>query len=198
MNIPFIFKKEGKLEELTTDIFLIKDVVTDKEMEILKNDIDLNAKGIETYDGGHNVMCFYSILKSYSKKSIIRYITEKVLNDIIKHVQDKIHIPCLVFDEIVNLRKIYGPTRRHYDHVLIDTLDGVKYRNFSVIVALNDDYEGGEIIFPRRDIKVKLKAGEAIIFPPYWTHVHCTNDLNGTYRYTLNTWFCDNINLGTQ
>jgi|TARA_R110002153_G_scaffold273763_1_gene445542 hypothetical protein len=197
MNIPFIFKKEGKLEELTTDIFLIKDVVTDKEMEILKKCIDLNAKGIETYDDHHNVMCFYSILKSYSKNSIIRYITEKVLSDIIKHVQDKIHIPCLVFDEIVNLRKIYGPTRRHYDHVLIDTLDGVKYRNFSVIVALNDDYEGGEIIFPRRDIKVKLKAGEAIIFPPYWTHVHYTNDLNGTYRYTINTWFCDNINLGT-
>ena len=40
----------------------------------------------------------------------------------------------------------------------------------SVIIALNDDYEGGEFYFPKQDYKVKLKKGDIICFPPYHTH----------------------------
>ena len=46
-----------------------------------------------------------------------------------------------------------------------------------------------------QDIKVKLKKGSVIIFPPFWTHPHETEDLlNNTYRYTINTWSCQKIN----
>lgn len=95
----------------------------------------------------------------------------------------------------VTLRKIHGKTKYHqdgpYDFNLIENnkinIDDI--RKFSVIVALNEDYDGGELFFKVQDFKVKLKKGQAIVFPPFWTHPHETRDLeNGTCRYTLNGW----------
>mgnify|MGYP003968137707 CR=1 FL=1 len=57
------------------------------------------------------------------------------------------------------------------------------------IVMLNDDYEGGIFHFPNQKISVKLKKGQLIAFPPYWTHLHGVEAvINNTYRYTINTW----------
>ena len=59
----------------------------------------------------------------------------------------------------------------------------------SIIIALNDDYEGGIFHFPYQDFNVKLKKGQLIAFPPYWTHLHgVESPANGTFRYTINTW----------
>ena len=59
----------------------------------------------------------------------------------------------------------------------------------SIIIALNDDYEGGEFYFPKQDFRVKLKKGDILCFPPYYTHPHMVEaPLNRTYRYTINTW----------
>jgi hypothetical protein len=66
-------------------------------------------------------------------------------------------------------------------------------RKISVIIALNGDYEGGEFYFPSQGIdKIKLKKGQAILFPPYWTHPHGVNKPeNNTFRYTINTWLLE-------
>ncbi len=59
----------------------------------------------------------------------------------------------------------------------------------SVIIALNDDYEDGTFHFPNQKFSVKLKKGQLIAFPPYWTHLHGVEELkNDTFRYTINTW----------
>ena len=86
-------------------------------------------------------------------------------------------------------REIYGETRLHYDGIDVTKGDP---RCMSLIIALNDDYEGGEIYFPNQEYKIKLKRGQAIAFPPYWTHPHGVNTpLNGTLRYTINTWLLE-------
>jgi hypothetical protein len=85
----------------------------------------------------------------------------------------------------IQFRKIYGATKVHRDGY-----DERHDRNLSIILSLNDDYEGGELVFPLQNYKIKLKKGQLIAFPPFWTHPHYTNDLqNGTFRYTINTWF---------
>jgi hypothetical protein len=38
------------------------------------------------------------------------------------------------------------------------------YWNYQVIIMLNDDYEGGEIVFPDQNITIKQKANSAICF----------------------------------
>ena len=50
---------------------------------------------------------------------------------------------------------------------------------------MNHDILDGKII----DGYYYLKKGEAIAFPPYWTHPHeVSAPENGTFRYTINTW----------
>lgn len=94
------------------------------------------------------------------------------------------------------LRRIKGPTRRHKDGILMKGKQQTvtELRNMSIIIALNDDYEGGEICFPEQGRTIKLKKGQAVAFPPYWTHPHYTNELrDNTFRYTINCWTHDKM-----
>ena len=94
----------------------------------------------------------------------------------------------MVGDTAYQFRKIFGETRLHYDGIK-GSYEDTNERFLSVIICLNDDYEGGEICFPVQDRIIKMKKGDILAFPPYWTHPHYSNDLlNKTYRYTINTW----------
>lgn len=126
------------------------------------------------------------------------------ISSIMEKVNNKIKFE---FNSGYCLRKIYGKTRNHIDNISevynseITFIKNNKMgdykmvRNASIVFSLNDDYEGGEFMFPYQDITVKLKKGSVVIFPPFWTHPHETNDLiNNTFRYTINTWSCEKIN----
>jgi hypothetical protein len=46
---------------------------------------------------------------------------------------------------------------------------------------LNDDYEGGELYFPRFDLTIKPKKGDIIISPSNYIYEHASQDMiNGT------------------
>ncbi len=54
------------------------------------------------------------------------------------------------------------------------------------LIYLNDDYEGGELIFPEYDIKIKPKFGDLVIFPCHYLHeVGIISFKEDKYRYTL-------------
>lgn len=99
-------------------------------------------------------------------------------------------------DSGYQIRRIKGPTREHTDGIVLsefvtaDNMMAIKnVRTMSLIFALNGDYEGGEFCFPEQNIMIKLKKGQAIAFPPFWTHPHYTKELkDNTFRYTINTW----------
>ena len=44
--------------------------------------------------------------------------------------------------------------------------------NISVVLYLNDDYEGGEINFPNQNITIKPEAGSIVIFPSVEPYYH--------------------------
>ena len=91
-------------------------------------------------------------------------------------------------DSGYKLRKIHSTTRLHSD----GTTDDTYVRILSCIIALNSDYGGGEITFPRQDFKAVMEKGDIILFPPYWTHPHMVYPPHrGTNRYTINTWLYD-------
>ena len=108
----------------------------------------------------------------------------------------------------LQLRKIYGTTRLHTDGIVTGSGSSISYiknnkyvidedcrvRTMSMVCAFNDEYEGGYFNFPNHDINLRLKKGAVILFPPFWTHPHEVTALeNETYRYTMNTWFCDKL-----
>jgi hypothetical protein len=68
-------------------------------------------------------------------------------------------------------------------------------RYASVILHLNTVHEGGELIFPEQNKRIKTEEGKLIIFPPYGLYGHYTTPSNET-REILVTWFVyNNINV---
>lgn len=54
----------------------------------------------------------------------------------------------------------------------VDLNDKNKYLQYTVVVYLNDDYEGGELFFPNHNVKVKPKAGSIAMYPSGDPYVH--------------------------
>jgi hypothetical protein len=68
---------------------------------------------------------------------------------------------------------IYGSNNYHglQDHVDVYSFAHAK-RFLCLMVYLNDDFHGGETVFPLFGSKVKPKKGMVFVFPPTWTYLH--------------------------
>jgi len=61
-------------------------------------------------------------------------------------------------------------------------------RTVSVIYYLNDDYDGGEIIFPRFGVIYKPKANDLLVFPSSYVYNHSVNNVYNGHRYAVVSW----------
>jgi hypothetical protein len=64
-------------------------------------------------------------------------------------------------------------------------------RSISVLIYLNDDYEGGEIDFPNFNTKIKPKAGTMILFPSNYAYAHIAHPVVLGTKYVIATWLKD-------
>ena len=204
MSLPFIVEppcKEIMKHNRTTDIFILRNILSTKEADTLRNVIENTPRrpegNIELDDGKkwtQNVSATLLYLFEVNDKEQYNII-KNCLSKISKYMKDMTGLEAYnPTDGCVRLRKIYDATKIHCDGIVHNPSNPCFENNvrvFSTIIALNSDYEGGELCFPNQDVKIKLEAGDAIIFPPYRTHLHYTNALNGTFRYTINTWLCE-------
>lgn len=56
----------------------------------------------------------------------------------------------------------------------------------SIVVYLNDDYEGGDIWFPRMDnLSIKPKAGDIVVFPSTYIYEHASQDMISGTKYAV-------------
>lgn len=62
-------------------------------------------------------------------------------------------------------------------------------RTMSALIYLNDNYEGGEIDFPRQEVKIKPTAGMLVMFPAILTFPHASLPVKSGTKYTVVTWF---------
>ena len=78
--------------------------------------------------------------------------------------------------------------RKHVD-LIQSIFDGTRkgVPIVSIVIALNDDYEGGEFIF-EDDYKIKLKAGDMLIFPSTFMYGHEVTEITKGTRYSLVSW----------
>lgn len=150
-------------------------------------------------------------LSNYDIREKIEKINKKFkeLYEILSKINNRIHIK---YNSNYIMRIITDATRVHIDgaiefklnvndktfilneklkHMESDILNMnvTVIRALSTIVGLNGDYDGGELQFPEQDVSIKIKEGEIVCFPPYWTHPHKTTTLlNNTKRYTITCW----------
>lgn len=62
--------------------------------------------------------------------------------------------------------------------------------DYSSLVYLNHDYDGGELVFPEYDLSIKAKVGDIITFPTNTMYLHAVNKINSGTRYNiLLKWF---------
>jgi predicted 2-oxoglutarate/Fe(II)-dependent dioxygenase YbiX len=61
-------------------------------------------------------------------------------------------------------------------------------RYASVVLHLNTIDQGGELVFPAQNQKIKTEAGKIVIFPPYHMFQHYTTPSTET-REVVVTWF---------
>jgi predicted 2-oxoglutarate/Fe(II)-dependent dioxygenase YbiX len=84
--------------------------------------------------------------------------------------------------EAFNFVKYDGPGTHfkiHADH-------GPAYvTTVSVVAYLNDDYEGGEIYFPRFNLTIKPKAGDVVVFPSTYVYEHASQDMISGKKYAI-------------
>lgn len=76
----------------------------------------------------------------------------------------------------------------HCDH--IQTLfDGSRrgIPTLSILGALNDDYEGGELVFWETEV-MELKAGQIMVFPSNFLYPHLVRPVTRGTRYSFVSW----------
>lgn len=77
----------------------------------------------------------------------------------------------------------------HADKELHDGPDAGKPNNFpnydiASLFYINDDYEGGELYFPKQNIQFKPKVGAAYFFPGDKEYIHGVTEIKSGIRYT--------------
>jgi hypothetical protein len=74
----------------------------------------------------------------------------------------------------------------HADNANPDgSLHAMAYRDFSGVVYLNDDYQGGEFYFTALDAVIKPKKGMLVAFSAGFYHEHAVLRVEGSQRLTM-------------
>jgi len=183
-------------------IFTAANFFTDSQCDIMVDYILKHSALWEEKDVGNNtynnVTCKYITLDNMVRLNIPY---SKELDDIIFKSVGKLLTQLResnpsftgTQDTGYTLRKIYGGTKLHADGVHSER-SGFKnfVRCLSLIIVLNDDYDGGVFCFPNQGLKFRVQKGQAVMFPPYWTHPHSVTSVGeGQARYTINTWILE-------
>lgn len=84
--------------------------------------------------------------------------------------------------EVFNFVKYEGTGQHfavHADHgpAYVTTVSAVGY--------LNDNYEGGELIFPRFDLKIKPEPGDLVVFPSTFIYEHSSEPIINGDKYSI-------------
>lgn len=66
---------------------------------------------------------------------------------------------------------------------------GVSTRVLSVLLYLNNDYEGGELEFKQSNIKIKPEPGSVLFFPSNFLYIHEVHPITKGPRYALPNWY---------
>jgi hypothetical protein len=126
------------------------------------------------------------------------YVLDKYYN-ILKNIIET-SFNCSVYDEgitsVVEM-KTGDSMPVHLDHgsaqdqnVGFKTGAGHPSRDLSSVLYYNNDYEGGEIYFPKQDLLIKPQPGMFICFPAKDEFPHQVKEIKSGYRWCSTNFWC--------
>tara|TARA_X000000950_G_C13745210_1_gene590220 strand:+ start:314 stop:964 length:651 start_codon:yes stop_codon:yes gene_type:complete len=78
--------------------------------------------------------------------------------------------------------------QQHDTHVDVTNADTAK-RFLAFVCYLNDDFDGGQTIFPQYDYQSEVTTGSVLIFPVSWNYLHRGKPItNGYAKYMLGSF----------
>jgi predicted 2-oxoglutarate/Fe(II)-dependent dioxygenase YbiX len=82
-------------------------------------------------------------------------------------------------------------TEEHADNQNLDGTpkDGCSNFVLSAVVYLNDDFTGGDLVFPRIDYRYRPSIGDCVVFPSDLIHSHYVDEVLSGNRISLAIWF---------
>lgn len=84
----------------------------------------------------------------------------------------------------------YKPGEFFGEHV--DAVTGHKIlglRKLSVIAFCNDDFDGGELVFPRQGLTIEPEPAMLVLFPSTFTYPHEAKSVTRGVRYSVTSWY---------
>lgn len=61
-------------------------------------------------------------------------------------------------------------------------------RDLSIILFINDEFEGGDLVFPELKIRIRPEPGMMICFPSNHQYIHGVEPVTKGKRYSIVTW----------
>ena len=78
-----------------------------------------------------------------------------------------------------------GHIPHHHDPEIFAWEGEVKLGHFSILCYLNQNFDGGEVVFPSQDMTLKPETGTMLIFPNSFLFPHFVAPVFGNTRYAL-------------
>lgn len=175
------------------DLFIIEDMFSSEECESLMDSVDFSAqeKGIDLPDNDE---------EDAIEGTFYFYETQNIIIDRFKEFMAKIYVdynipmPDLCITEETRLVKYSKGdyAKQHGDNPMYNG----RRADFTFNIILNDDYEGGELIFPQLKAPPIKKKGTALFWPATFLYPHTVLPVASGNRFSLPLqiayWYEDN------
>jgi hypothetical protein len=134
-------------------------------------------------------------LKNFENPDLIKFI-KNICDDKIKEYFSYVTFPTNNFYYFSHISFMHHKENYnipfHYDSELDFMNEEEKLRRFAILIYLNGDFDGGELIFPVQKEIIKPEAGLMTIFPTSFMYPHLTSPSLGRDRYVLRiSYFLD-------
>mgnify|MGYP003139843356 FL=1 len=129
--------------------------------------------------------------KSQTKTHWFNYLTRKLSDLIINYERDVLKGVPLSISQFNEINVLRYENQGHYKPHVDDCIN--HHRRLSIVLLLNDDYEGGELIFKSIDLKkdthiINVKKNRAILFPSNFMYPHTVKPVTKGTRYSIVSW----------
>lgn len=124
----------------------------------------------------------------YAKTASTNNFVEDEVRKTVQHINDH---AIEIFEEIVTAGLEYtkfGLLTRNFKDGYFLHWDKENDPNieYGIVYYVNDNFDGGEIFYPKFDISYKPKAGDLIIHPGTLEYMHGVRDVSNGVRYSMN------------
>ena len=129
--------------------------------------------------------------ESQTKIHWFNYLIRKLSDLIINYERDVLKGISLNISKFNEINILKYENQGHYKPHIDDCIN--HHRTLSIILLLNDDYEGGELVFKSIDLQkdlhiIEVKKNRAILFPSNFMYPHTVKPVTKGMRYSIVSW----------